>query len=76
MSLPTNVNTTEQMPKVPLSQLRKVTEKTSTLPDEAELTLEFILTALFPSVWKNIEKYANDCYTNGYLQGLKDKNEN
>lgn len=70
------VNTTEKMPTVPVSQVRKVVEKVKDLEDDDTLTLEFILTALFPTVWKNIQKYSNDCYTSGYLAGLKDgKNE-
>lgn len=66
------VNTTEKMPTVPVSQVRKVVEKVKDLEDDDTLTLEFILTALFPTVWKNIQKYSNDCYTSGYLAGLKD----
>lgn len=75
MSLP-YVKTEEEMPKVPLSQLRKMVDKTSLLPDDTLLSLELILTAFFPTVWKNIEQYSNDCYTNGYLQGLSERNEN
>ena len=61
---------------VPLSQLRKVVSRASDLDDNTEISLQFILTALFPTVWNNIQKYANDCYTNGYLAGLKDKEKN
>ena len=70
------IKTTEKMPTVPLSQLRKVVSRTSALDDDTEISLQFILTALFPTVWKNIQKYANDCYTNGYVAGLKDKEKN
>ena len=70
---PKNIKTTEEMPSIPISRLRRVAEKTAALPDEERITLEFVLTALFPTVWNNIEKYASDCYTSGYLQGLKDK---
>ena len=70
------IKTTEKMPTVPLSQLRKVVTHTSELDDNTEISLEFVLTALFPTVWNNIKKYANDCYTNGYLAGLKDKEKN
>ena len=45
--------------------------------DDAQLTMEFILVGLFPTAWSNVQKYGSDCYTKGYLQGLKDsKNEN
>ena len=71
------VNTTEVMPEVPVSRLRVLTEKTKDLQPSQKITLQLVLTALFPTVWKNIEKYCNDCYMNGYLHGLKDgKNEN
>lgn len=64
------IQTTEKMPTVPAAQLHKLAQK---IEDPlTPLSLEFILTAFFPTVWKNIEKYANDCYTNGYLQGLKE----
>ena len=70
------IKTTEKMPTVPLSQLRKIVSRTSDLDDNTEISLQFILTALFPTVWNNIQKYSNDCYTNGYLAGLKDKEKN
>jgi hypothetical protein len=71
------VNTTEKMPTVPVEKVRKVTKAVENLKDDDTVTLEFILTALFPTVWKNIQKYSNDCYTSGYLAGLRDgKNEN
>lgn len=66
------ITTTEEMPTIPISRLRKVVEKTALLPDDRRITLEFVLVALFPTVWKNIEKYAKDCYTSGYKQGLED----
>ena len=70
------ITTTEKMPTVPVSQVRKMAKAVENLKDEDTITLEFVLTALFPTVWKNIQKYSNDCYTSGYLAGLKDgKNE-
>ena len=71
------VNTTENMPTVSVGKLRKLMQKIEELTDEDTVTFEFILTALFPTVWDNISKYSNDCYTSGYLAGLKDgKNDN
>ena len=66
------ITTTEKMPTVPARQVRKMAKAIETLKDEDTVTLEFVLTALFPTVWKNIQKYSNDCYTSGYLAGLKD----
>lgn len=70
------IKTTETMPTVPARQVRKLVQAIEKLKDEDPVTLQFVLTALFPTVWKNIQKYSNDCYTSGYLAGLKDgKNE-
>lgn len=66
------ITTTEKMPTVPARQVRKMAKAIETLKDEDTVSLEFVLTALFPTVWKNIQKYSNDCYTSGYLAGLKD----
>lgn len=72
MDIVKNVKTDEVMPEVPIRKLRRLVEKTKNLDDESGITLQFVLMNLFPVVWNNIEKYAKDCYTNGYLQGLKD----
>lgn len=58
-----------------LGQLRKIVKRMEDLPDDTELSFEFFLTALFPTVWGNINKEMRDCYMKGYLQGKKD-NEN
>ena len=71
------VKTTETMPTVPVKQLRLLVNKTKDLALNEPISLQLVLTALFPTVWNNIQEYCNDCYTSGYLQGLSDaKNEN
>lgn len=56
--------------------MRKVLKKMENLPDKTEITFEFLLTALFPSVWYNIQEEMRNQYTKGYLQGKEDaKNE-
>lgn len=65
----------ENMPTVQLASIRKMVDKLKDHEDTTELSLEFVLVALFPNVWKNIQKYGNDCYTRGYIRGLKE-NEN
>ena len=68
------IQTTEKMPTVPAAQIHKLAAKVT--DPLTPVSLQFVLTMLFPTVWKNIEKYAMDCYTNGYIQGLEDgKNE-
>ena len=59
-----------------LGQLRKTVKKLNKLDDNADITFEFLLTALFPSVWSSIQEEMRKQYTRGYLQGKEDsKNE-
>lgn len=59
-----------------LGQLRKIVKKLNKLDDNADITFEFLLTALFPSVWSSIQEEMRNQYTRGYLQGKEDsKNE-
>jgi uncharacterized protein (UPF0335 family) len=72
-----DIKTTETAPTITVGQLRKLLNKLETFEDNAELTFEFMMTALYPDVYKRIQKYSNDCYASGYLAGLKEgKNEN
>ena len=64
--------TTESMPITTVGAYRKVAKKLEVMTDDAELSLEFILTAFFPHVWHNMVKYTNDCYMQGYLAGRKE----
>ena len=64
--------TTESMPTTTVGAYRRVYEKLAPMTDDAELSLEFILTAFFPHVWHNMTKYTNDCYMQGYLAGRKE----
>ena len=59
-----------------LGQIRKIVKKMDKHPDNADVTFEFLLTALFPSVWSSIQEEMRKQYTRGYLQGKEDsKNE-
>lgn len=74
-----NINTNEQMPFVPFSKIKNFVEKNKVLKDDAPITFEFLMTMCFPTIFQSIQKYANDCYTSGYLEGLKEgrkENEN
>ena len=72
-----DIKTTETAPTITVGQLRKLLKKLEVFEDNAELTFEFMMTALYPDIYKRIQKYSSDCYTSGYLAGLKDgKNEN
>lgn len=71
------IKTTETMPSVPVKRIRMLNKKLENLDGNEKITLQFILLFLFPSVWNNIKKYSDDCYTSGYLKGLEEgRNEN
>lgn len=70
-------NTNPEIEPISLGHLRKIVNKMRLAPDDTKISFEFLLTATFPTVWHNIQKYGKDCYTRGYLQGkgdLKDEN--
>lgn len=56
---------------VPMSRVRKFVEKNEMLTDETHITFEFMMSAFFPTIYQSVMKYGNDCYTRGYLDGLK-----
>lgn len=66
------IKTTETPPIITVGDLRRLMKKLEIFEDKAELSFEFMMTALYPDVYKRIKKYSSDCYTNGYLAGLKD----
>jgi len=71
------IKTTETPPTIMVGDLRRLLKKLELFEDNAELSFEFMMTALYPDVYKRIVKYSSDCYTSGYLAGLKDgKDEN
>jgi hypothetical protein len=63
------------MPTCPISQIRKLYKKTKLLDDSAPVSLELVLMMCFPTVWNNIKSAMNDCYTQGYLAGKGEINE-
>lgn len=58
--------------------LRAFTKKFEMLSDDAELSFDVVMLAFFPSAYYRMQKYAKDCYTQGYLAGRAEgeKNEN
>ena len=66
------IKTTETPPTITVGDLRRLMKKLEIFEDKAELSFEFMMTALYPDVYKRIKKYSSDCYTSGYLAGLKD----
>ena len=63
------------IPSVTVKDLEKLATKVKqvTKSDETEVSFEMILCSFFPSCWKNIQKEMSHQYTQGYMQGYKDK---
>lgn len=61
------------LPVVKLSTIERMvkTLKKETSED-IELNLEFVLTALFPNCWNNIQKEMSRQYTMGFIAGTRD----
>lgn len=66
------IKTEEVEPEIPLKVIRKITKKFEDKPDDYKLTFTYIMTACFPTVFKNIMSYCKDCYTQGYIKGKED----
>ena len=65
------------VPPVYLTDLEKLVERTRKHVGEenVEISFEYILTALFPTSWNNIQSALSQQYTLGYIQGQKDAEE-
>ena len=59
----------EKMPTCPVKQIRKLYNKTLMLEDEAQVSLELMLTICFPTVWNNVQKAMQDMFNQGYQLG-------
>lgn len=70
-----NLSKNEPMPTCPVSQIRKLYSKTKLLEDNAPVSLELVLMMCFPTVWDNVRAAMNDYYTQGYLAGKGEINE-
>lgn len=58
--------------KVPKSRITKLAQAVEHLEDDAPISIEYVLMALFPSVWENMQQSLKNAYTKGYLEGLKE----
>ena len=65
------------IPSVYLSDLEKLVERTKkhVNNENVEISFEYVLTALFPTAWNNIQTELSRQYTLGYIQGQKDAEE-
>ena len=62
-----------QIAPIKLSDVERMVEsiKKNTTED-VDLSLEFILTAFFPTCWNNVQAALNKQYTLGYIAGQRD----
>ena len=63
-----------QIAPIKLSDVERMVAsvKKSVGDNDVDLSLEFILTAFFPTCWNNVQKALNRQYTLGYIAGTKD----
>lgn len=67
----------DSLDKVPFKQLKQLVERLETQPhladrlDEVEISFEFIVGSLFPSVLTNIQNALKDEHTKGFIEGSK-----
>ena len=52
-----------------MKTLRAFTLTFESLSDEEELGFDVVMLGLFPEAYRRIQKYASDCYTQGYIAG-------
>ena len=67
-----DIKTKEVEPEIPIKILRKITKKFEKEPDDFKLSFTYIMTVCFPTVFNNIQSYCKDCYTQGYIKGKED----
>ena len=70
-------NIETQVPSVYLSDIEKLIEriKKNTEQENVEVSFEFIIASLFPTSWNNIQSALSYQYTQGYIQGRRDIEE-
>ena len=63
------------VPSITVKDLEKLAAKVKqvTESDETEISFEMVLCSFFPTCWKNIQEEMSRQYTQGYMQGYKDK---
>ena len=68
-------NYANNLPTVKLSVIeRMVTSLKKDSDEDLDLNFEFVLTALFPTCWQNIQKEMSRQYTMGFIAGVKERN--
>ena len=62
------------IPNIYVSDLEKLALKIRQVTGEEniEVSFEFVIASLFPTSWQNIQQALSHQYTQGYMQGYKD----
>jgi len=60
-------------PHIPLHVLRRAIKQLEDQDDNTPLSFTFIMTLCFPTVADNIRTWGKDCYTAGFIDGMKQK---
>lgn len=73
--MPNDIKTS--IPNIHLSNLEKLLRNVRSVvgEEDAEISFEFIIASLFPISWERIQSDLNRQYTQGYIQGRIDKEE-
>ena len=58
--------------KVPKKRIMSMAKAVEQFSDDTPISFEYVLMALFPSVWTNIQEALKDAYTKGYIQGKEE----
>lgn len=56
-----------------MKTLRAFASAFEALSDEEELGFDVVMLGLFPEAYRRMQKYASDCYTQGYIAGRAEK---
>lgn len=68
----------DSLDKISFSRLESMVESIKKQPhlkdrlDEVEISFEYLVGSLFPSILTNVRDEINNAYTQGYLQGYKE----
>lgn len=64
-----------KIPAITVADLEKLATKVKqvTGSDETEISFEMVLCSFFPTCWKNIQEEMSRQYTQGYIEGYRDK---
>lgn len=57
-------------------QINKMLKSLKEIEEDDPISFEYVMTALFPTVFFNIQEKMKEQYTKGYIQGLQEGGNN